>query len=838
MKQKFVKKALAVVLSTAMTFSLSSAAHMQTASAAKKFVGLNTTFKTLKVGQSNYKLKLTNNTIGWKVTKAVSTDKSIVAVQKKAASYVTLKGKSAGRATIRVSLKTAARKTNNTKTLRCRVKVVETSTTTPTTPEPTTPSVDPVQSTAKVTTQTELDAALKNTAVTSITIDTTAAASFNIPSGQYNNVDLTVNAPNADVENSATFKSVTIKAIKNDTWTEKARGNSLRVEALKARVVVDAAASVAGITVTSANADIAIVVNGTAAGITVSAKAKLNLTGSATAKVPVTIAAAATGSELISAIPVILQAAANATIDLLAGAEESTVQVTSPSATVSVKNNTTKKITVTKADNSKSDVAAKGNLTVKPSTGTSTGSTGGSSSWGGGSWIGGGSSSGSNTVKDYAYVANQTELDAALKDSAIKEITIRNATGTLYINAKDSNDNYISYSKDLIVDSPEATIENYSDFRSIRILNIASSTWREFAQRNNFTITAPNPHFVVGKGAKVGKISFLGSVKKAELEVHGTIENGVSCASNEEDANIIVRTAEGAEVKGGVQVNAKIQVDVVGAATENKIEVTVNAAGATLVVKIPVAIKLNKDDANIQVKAGAVGSSLEFASNVEKTLISSEVEVEKIVDGQTTVIPPVTGEIKADSDEVNEDVDVPSVDGADNDIKDDGNQTTPPTDDTEGDSTGEPGDTSTGEPGDTSTGEPGDTSTGEPGDTSTGEPGDTSTGEPGDTSTVTMNVTVTSNGSLTVSPGALMIGGNQADSTPQSPAQTDNGESTNYNGSAYVFTTVPFGATKVTFTVKVDNDEYKVEVSLDGIGSEPKPVQATVTKSGAANGAS
>ena len=35
MKQKFVKKALAVVLSTAMTFSLSSAAQMQTASAAK-----------------------------------------------------------------------------------------------------------------------------------------------------------------------------------------------------------------------------------------------------------------------------------------------------------------------------------------------------------------------------------------------------------------------------------------------------------------------------------------------------------------------------------------------------------------------------------------------------------------------------------------------------------------------------------------------------------------------------------------------------------------------------------------------------------------------------------
>ena len=821
MKQKFVKKALAVVLSTAMTFSLSSAAHMQTASAAKKFVGLNTTFKTLKVGQSNYKLKLTNNTIGWKVTKAVSTDKSIVAVQKKAASYVTLKGKSAGRATIRVSLKTAARKTNNTKTLRCRVKVVETGTTTPTTPEPTTPSVDPVQSTAKVTTQTELDAALKNTAVTSITIDTTAAASFNIPSGQYNNVDLTVNAPNADVENSATFKSVTIKAIKNDTWTEKARGNSLRVEALKARVVVDAAASVAGITVTSANADIAIVVNGTAAGITVSAKAKLNLTGSATAKVPVTIAAAATGSELISAIPVILQAAANATIDLLAGAEESTVQVTSPSATVSVKNNTTKKITVTKADNSKSDVAAKGNLTVKPSTGTSTGSTGGSSSWGGGSWIGGGSSSGSNTVKDYAYVANQTELDAALKDSAIKEITIRNATGTLYINAKDSNDNYISYSKDLIVDSPEATIENYSDFRSIRILNIASSTWREFAQRNNFTITAPNPHFVVGKGAKVGKISFLGSVKKAELEVHGTIENGVSCASNEEDANIIVRTAEGAEVKGGVQVNAKIQVDVVGAATENKIEVTVNAAGATLVVKIPVAIKLTKNDSNIQVKAGAEGSSLEFASNVEKTLINTEVKVDKIVDGQTTEIPAgAQGEVKADSDEVNEDVPVPPVEGADDEMTDNGEETTPPTEDNSS-STGDGTEGDTSSTGDGTEGDSSSTGDGTEGDSSSSGDGSTSTGV-----AVSGFKGIVTGGALIVTAGAITVNGETVDIPANPNAQSDSGAVV-YSEKVFKINdfNMPASGTELTFDITDANNSKKYTITIT-IPADLSPTQA------------
>lgn len=612
------------------------------------------------------------------------------------------------------------------------------------------------------------------------------------------------------MENSATFKSVTIKAIKNDTWTEKARGNSLRVEALKARVVVDAAASVAGITVTSANADIAIVVNGTAAGITVSAKAKLNLTGSATAKVPVTIAAAATGSELISAIPVILQAAANATIDLLAGAEESTVQVTSPSATVSVKNNTTKKITVTKADNSKSDVAAKGNLTVKPSTGTSTGSTGGSSSWGGGSWIGGGSSSGSNTVKDYAYVANQTELDAALKDSAIKEITIRNATGTLYINAKDSNDNYISYSKDLIVDSPEATIENYSDFRSIRILNIASSTWREFAQRNNFTITAPNPHFVVGKGAKVGKISFLGSVKKAELEVHGTIENGVNCASNEEDANIIVRTAEGAEVKGGVQVNAKIQVDVVGAATENKIEVTVNAAGATLVVKIPVAIKLTKNDSNIQVKAGAEGSSLEFASNVEKTLINTEVKVDKIVDGQTTEIPAgAEGEVKADSDEVNEDVPVPPVEGADDEMTDNGEETTPPTEDNSS-STGDGTEGDTSSTGDGTEGDSSSTGDGTEGDSSSSGDGSTSTGV-----AVSGFKGIVTGGALIVTAGAITVNGETVDIPANPNAQSDSGAVV-YSEKVFKINdfNMPASGTELTFDITDANNSKKYTITI------------------------
>ncbi len=125
------------------------------------------------------------------------------------------------------------RKKNNQKTLGCCVKVVEASVTDPQQPDkPSTP--DPVQT----------------------------------------NVDLTVNAPNADVVNNAKFKSVTVKAISSQIWTEKAAGNSFCVEALKARFIVDTGASVAGITIT----------------------------GASKTKVPVSMEAAAAGTELTTVV--------------------------------------------------------------------------------------------------------------------------------------------------------------------------------------------------------------------------------------------------------------------------------------------------------------------------------------------------------------------------------------------------------------------------------------------------------------------------------------------------------------------------------------------------------
>ena len=79
MRKCFLKKALASILSSAMIVSAVPQADLATISAAKKNVGLNTTFKTLKVGKS-YKLKLKNNSINWKIQKVSTTNKKISAL--------------------------------------------------------------------------------------------------------------------------------------------------------------------------------------------------------------------------------------------------------------------------------------------------------------------------------------------------------------------------------------------------------------------------------------------------------------------------------------------------------------------------------------------------------------------------------------------------------------------------------------------------------------------------------------------------------------------------------------------------------------------------------------
>lgn len=379
MKKNLIKKVFAVSLSIAMACSLLPAANPVTASAAAPYVSLKTTFKTLKVGQK-YKMTLKNNTVSWKIKKVETTDKTIATVYGKTTSQVMIKGKSEGRATIRVHLKTSKRKANNTKTLRCRVKVVTA-----------TPVVDPTEPTktdATVTTQAELDAALKDTKITKITIKPAAAANFVIAQGSYPNVDLIVDAPQSDVENSATFKSITVENIKAETFTEKAVGNTFTWNAANGRFVVSKGASVKAINLPKANSKVSVKVEeGTVATINVSAKVELVVEGKlpeGAAAIAVNFSSAAANAKITTAVKVAVSTFAKIAAIFEKGAEDSTIKLETTNISATVTNNTTKAIEVTKNDNTKQTIAVGAQNSTVNATNTTTpvtpGTIGGSSS--------------------------------------------------------------------------------------------------------------------------------------------------------------------------------------------------------------------------------------------------------------------------------------------------------------------------------------------------------------------------------------------------------------------------------------------------------------------------
>lgn len=272
-----------------------------------------------------------------------------------------------------------------------------------------------------VSTQKALTSALKDKNVKNLTIKTDKEVAFNIPSGNYGKVNLTVDAPNADVVNAGTFKSINIKAIKPNTWKEKAKGNTITVTADDARIVVEAGASLSKVTVSQeggkikieaagtidaiqidAAVDVSLAVDGTVGEVAVSAPAKVAVEGKTTAAIPVKVEETAKGADVTSSTPVEVKAATEISLNLSKGAEGSKVETTGENAQVAVKNDTTDVIKVTTpagtqevAKDTTSKVDNTGKVT-DTTTNTSGDNNGGST--GGGSTSGGGSSSGGSVT--------------------------------------------------------------------------------------------------------------------------------------------------------------------------------------------------------------------------------------------------------------------------------------------------------------------------------------------------------------------------------------------------------------------------------------------------------
>lgn len=364
MKKNLMKKVFAVTLSVAMACSIIPATNPVTASAAAAVKLKASTSKTLTVGQKS-KLTLKNNNKKWKVVKATSSAKKVVKVYKTAKKYAKVKGKSEGKAVITVKVKSA--QTNKTKKLKMTFNVKDNTTPTPT-PDPT-----PVQTDATVKNQEELDAALADSNITKITVATEDEAKFVIKAGSYSAVDLIVNAPKADVENSATFKSITINAIKDETWVEKAKGNAIKLLAKLARIIVDKDASLSKLEILTTDSEIKLTVNGEVANLAISAKTALTIDGDSKAPIKTEVGSAAKGTKVDTKVPVDVEASADMDLNLQEGAEGSKLTFAAADINVAVDNKTKEAVQVTKFDKTTDKVEAGRKKTVtSPSKGGNT----------------------------------------------------------------------------------------------------------------------------------------------------------------------------------------------------------------------------------------------------------------------------------------------------------------------------------------------------------------------------------------------------------------------------------------------------------------------------------
>lgn len=273
-----------------------------------------------------------------------------------------------------------------------------------------------------VSTQKALASALKDKNVKNLTIKTDNEVAFNIPSGNYGKVNLTVDAPNADVVNAGTFKSINIKAIKPNTWKEKAKGNTITVTADDARIVVEAGASLSKVTVSQeggkikieaagtidaiqieAAVDVSLAVDGTVGEVAVSAPAKVAVEGKTTAAIPIKVEETAKGADVTSSTPVEVKAATEISLNLSKGAEGSKVETTGENAQVAVKNDTTDVIKVTTPAGTQEvakDTTSKVDNTGKVTDTTTNSGADNNGGTTGGNTSGGGSSSGGSTGGD------------------------------------------------------------------------------------------------------------------------------------------------------------------------------------------------------------------------------------------------------------------------------------------------------------------------------------------------------------------------------------------------------------------------------------------------------
>ena len=155
------------------------------------------------------------------------------------------------------------------------------------------------------------------------------------------------------------------------------------------------------------------------------------------------------------------------------------------------------------------------------------------------------------TSKGEAKVATQEELELALADSKLKKITIATDKEVKFTIAKGSYTD-----KTIVVDAPNAEVDNYGSFQKITILAIKENTWNENAEGNSFHVTSVKVRIIVNGNAEVREIVFDRANSVIHVEIQGKVHqitilqpSDISLSGNGDQVPITIEeTAEGSKL--------------------------------------------------------------------------------------------------------------------------------------------------------------------------------------------------------------------------------------------------------------------------------------------------
>ena len=299
-----------------------------------KSVSLNYTKKTLQVGKS-VKLKASVKPAKAKAKiKWSSSNKKVVTVSSKGNAKAKKKG----------SVKVTAAVKGTKLKKRCRIIVEEKAVSETTTAAPAanvpapvnsgtsvpvvSPTPTPIKDTALIVTQSDVSKALaeakEDPKITTVKVATEKAVEIELPEGDYSELNLLIDAPNAEVSNHAVFKKITINRIAKDTYTECAEDNVIDVNCPIGRIVIKEGAT-AKLNIVKDNADVAVVVDGVASGIDVTGEnSTVDISGKTAESIPVK---ASVESEIKTSHVLEVNASAKIVFVIYPGAEDSVFYV-------------------------------------------------------------------------------------------------------------------------------------------------------------------------------------------------------------------------------------------------------------------------------------------------------------------------------------------------------------------------------------------------------------------------------------------------------------------------------------------------------------------------------